>query len=70
LASAGLVEGVKTCGYDAVHDDLFNAGAEVRDVPAVRDGNIVTGRVPDDLPEFCEEIIRALTNEPPRSHRK
>ena len=62
LASAGLVEGVRTCGYEAVHDDLVNAGAEVRDVPAVRDGNIITGRVPDDLPEFCEEIVRALTD--------
>ena len=70
LASAGLVEGVKTCGYDAVHDDLVNAGAEVLDVPAVRDGNIITGRVPDDLPEFCEEIVRALANEHPRGHRK
>ena len=70
LVSAGLVEGVKTCGYDAVHDDLVNAGAELLDVPAVRDGNIITGRVPDDLPEFCEEIVRALTNEHPRSHRK
>jgi protease I len=31
------------------------------DVPAVRDGNIITGRVPDDLPEFCQEIIKALS---------
>jgi len=27
----------------------------------VRDGNIVTGRVPDDLPEFCRLIIEALS---------
>jgi protease I len=40
---------------------LINAGAEFIDVPAVRDGNIITGRVPDDLPEFCQEIIKALT---------
>jgi len=31
-------------------------------VPAVRDGNVVTGRVPDDLPEFCQEIIKALSD--------
>ena len=61
LISAGLVKGIKTCGYDAVHDDLINAGAELLDVPTVRDGNIITGRVPDDLPEFCEEIVRALS---------
>jgi len=23
----------------------------------VRNGSVITGRVPDDLPEFCEEII-------------
>jgi protease I len=48
-------------GYVAVRDDLVNAGAEYVDVPAVRDGNIITGRVPDDLPEFCQEIIKALS---------
>jgi protease I len=31
------------------------------DEPAVRDGNIVTGSVPDDLPEFCRLIIEALS---------
>jgi protease I len=31
------------------------------DEPAVRDGNIVTSRTPNDLPEFCQQIIKALT---------
>ena len=61
LISAGLVEGVRVCGYEAVHDDLINAGAKLLDVPAIRDGNIITGRVPDDLPEFCDEIVAALS---------
>lgn len=61
LISAGLVKGKKVTSYIAVKDDLINAGAEFLDVPAVRDGNIITGRVPDDLPEFCQEIIRALS---------
>lgn len=60
FVSAGIAKGVKACGYDAVHDDLINAGAELLDLPAVRDGNIITGRVPDDLPDFCEEIVQAL----------
>ena len=46
---------------EVVRDDLVNAGVEYVDVPAVRDGNIITGRVPDDLPEFCQEIIKALS---------
>jgi len=61
LISAGIMEGRRATGYVAVRDDLLNAGAEFVDVPAVRDGNIVTGRVPDDLPEFCQEIIEALS---------
>ena len=61
LISAGIMKGKRATGYAAVHDDLVNAGAELVDVPAVRDGNIVTGRVPDDLPEFCQEIIQALS---------
>jgi protease I len=61
LISAGIMEGRRATGYAAVRDDLLNAGAEFVDVPAVRDGNIVTGRVPDDLPEFCQEIIKALS---------
>ena len=61
LISAGIMAGKRATGYVAVRDDLVNAGAEFVDVPAVRDGNIITGRVPDDLPEFCHEIIKALS---------
>ena len=60
LISAGIVRGKRATGYAAVRDDLMNAGAKFVDVPAVRDGNIITGRVPDDLPEFCQELIQAL----------
>lgn len=62
LISAGVMKGRRATGYAAVHDDLVNAGAELVDVPAVRDGNVITGRVPDDLPEFCQEIIQALSD--------
>ena len=61
LISAGIIKGKRATGYVAVRDDLVNAGAEFVDVPAVRDDNIITGRVPDDLPEFCQEIIKALS---------
>lgn len=60
LISAGVMKGKQATGYVAVRDDLTNAGADFVDVPAVRDGNIITGRVPDDLPEFCQEIVKAL----------
>ncbi len=60
LISAGIMRGKRATGYVAVRDDLMNAGAEFVDAPAIRDGNIITGRVPDDLPEFCQEIIQTL----------
>ena len=61
LISANLVKGKKMTSYAAVRDDLTNAGAKFVDEPAVRDGNIITARVPDDLPEFCQEIMKALS---------
>jgi protease I len=61
LISAGLVKGRRVTAYRAVKDDLVNAGAIYVDEPAVRDGNIITARVPDDLPEFCQLIIEALS---------
>ncbi|HDD34035.1 MAG TPA: protease, partial [Thermofilaceae archaeon] len=63
LISAGLVKGKRVTAYKAVKDDLINAGAMFENVPAVRDGNLITGRVPDDLPEFCQLIISALSEE-------
>lgn len=60
LISAGLVKGKRVTAYKAVMDDLINAGALFEDAPALRDGNLITGRVPDDLPEFCQLIIEAL----------
>lgn len=61
LISAGVVKGKRVTGFVAVKDDLINAGAEFVDAPAIRDGDVITGRVPDDLPEFCQEIIEALS---------
>lgn len=55
------MKGKRVTSYIAVKDDLVNAGAIFLDEPAIRDGNIITGRVPDDLPEFCQMIIEALS---------
>jgi protease I len=64
------VRGRRVTAYCAVMDDLLNAGAEYVDVPAVMDGNIVTGRVPDDLPEFCDAIIASLNRQPPPARKQ
>ncbi len=55
-----IIHGRRVTGYAATEDDLRNAGGEYVDVPSVRVGNVVTGRCPDALPEFCHEIGEAL----------
>lgn len=58
--SAGIVRGKRMTCFFAIKDDLINAGAEYVDEPVVVDGNIVTSRVPSDLPYFCNAIINLL----------
>ena len=38
----------------------------LHDEPVVRDGNIITSRLPSDLPDFCREIVRYLEAAPTR----
>lgn len=64
LISAGITRGKKVTGVVAIKDDIVNSGATYEDVPVVRDGNLITSRVPDDLPEFCQAIIEALSTQP------
>jgi protease I len=56
-----LVKGREVTCYAAVQDDLVNAGGRFIDAPAVVAGTVVTGRVPDDLPEFCRAVINTIT---------
>lgn len=60
LVSAGILKGKKATCFFAIRDDLINAGANYIDQDVVRDGNLITSRMPDDLPAFCREIILAL----------
>ncbi|HZR42617.1 MAG TPA: type 1 glutamine amidotransferase domain-containing protein [Ktedonobacteraceae bacterium] len=58
--SAGIVRGHKATGTSAIKDDLTNAGAIWVDASALRDGNIVWGRVVEDIPNFCRELVAAI----------
>lgn len=60
LISAGIVKGHKATGTSAIKDDLINAGAEWVDQSALRDSNLVWGRVVEDIPNFCRELVNAL----------
>jgi protease I len=58
--SAGIVGGHRATGSLGIKDDLVNAGATWVDEPAFRDGAIVWGRVVNDIPAFCRELITAI----------
>ncbi len=61
LISANILRGRKATCFFAIKDDLVNAGATYLNQDVVRDGNIITSRTPEDLPAFCKEIIKALS---------
>lgn len=61
LCSAGILEGRRATCYFSIKDDLINAGAKYEDQEVVRDGNLITSRMPADLPAFCRTIGEALT---------
>jgi len=56
--SAGVYQGVRVTGSPGIKDDLSNAGAIWEDAPVVVDRHFVSSRRPDDLPDFCSEILR------------
>ena len=60
LISAGILRGRKVTCVSAIKDDVINAGATYVDQKVVQDGNIITSRMPTDLPAFCRTIIAAL----------
>ena len=59
--SAGIMKGRRATGSVGIKDDIVNAGGTWADEPAFRDGNLVWGRVAADIPDFCRELVQALT---------
>jgi protease I len=60
LISANVLKGRKATCYKGVRDDLKAAGGDYQDREVVVDGNLITSRVPADLPAFSREIFRTL----------
>lgn len=57
LINAELVRNKKVTSWPSIKIDLINAGANWVDQEVVRDGNIITSRMPDDVPAFNKAII-------------
>ncbi len=60
LCSADIIRGRKATCFKSIKDDLIHAGAKYVDEEIVVEGNLITSRVPSDLPAFCREVVKAL----------
>jgi protease I len=60
LVSANIVHGRKVTSFMSIEIDLINAGARYIDMEVVVDGNLITSRVPDDLPAFMRASLAFL----------
>jgi protease I len=58
--SAGILRGRKATGSKGIKDDITNAGGIWIDEAAFREDNMVWGRVVEDIPAFCRELVAAL----------
>jgi protease I len=65
MIDAGLVPGRRLTSWPSLTTDLTNAGAEWVDEVVVVDTNgpntIVSSRKPDDLPRFCEQLVKTFS---------
>ncbi len=60
LISADTLKGKTITCVKTIRDDVKNAGANYVDEALVEDGNLITSRVPGDLPQFDEAVARRL----------
>lgn len=65
LISAGIVRGRTLTSTVGIRDDVVNAGAQWVDEAVVVDGNIISSRVPADLPAFGAAMVQWLVAKGP-----
>ena len=66
LLTAGEYKGHRMTAWKTVLGDLEKAGADVVDQEVVVDGNLVTSRMPADIPAFIRESLKVLQATPAR----
>jgi protease I len=64
LVSAGVIQGRRVTCVGPVRDDVINGGGNYVDQSIVVDGHLVTGQLPNDVPPFCQEIIKLIESLP------
>jgi protease I len=60
LISSKVIKDRRATSYFAIKDDMINAGAKFEDKSVVIDGNLITSRMPDDLPDFMNAVLKFL----------
>ncbi len=63
LVTAGVLEGVQATCVGGISEELVEAGADYADEPLIVDGNIITSRVPGDIPVWNAAIENALAEQ-------
>lgn len=64
LASAGIAKDRSVTCVALIKDDVIHAGGKYVNEAVVRDGNLITSRLPSDLHLFCREIFVYLRAAP------
>lgn len=68
LINASVLKGRTLTCWPSIAVDVKNAGGRYVDKPVVEDGNLITSRKVDDLPQFNAAIIRQIAaRRPPPS---
>jgi protease I len=70
LVEADLLRGRTATSWPSIRTDLRNAGANVVDLPAVTDGNLVTSRKPDDVEPFTNALIALVEKSADRAENR
>lgn len=60
LVEADVIDGRTVTGWPSIRTDLENAGGDVVDEAVVVDGNLITSRMPADIPVFVQALIDML----------
>ncbi|MHB9112786.1 MAG: type 1 glutamine amidotransferase domain-containing protein [Thermoleophilia bacterium] len=64
LASAGILQGRTATSFFTVGPEVKKAGARYVNKPVVVDGNLITSRMPRDIPAFIDAMMSALSEQP------
>jgi protease I len=62
LVEAGVVGGRTLTSWPSLQTDIRNAGGTWVDEVCCTDGNLITSRKPDDLPEFCKALVEKFSS--------